>query len=212
MSQYRPSLSQMEYVVKEWIKEVVWYLDIAYLKALDSKFSNESMLVSGIEELVNICDEIPEDDINIYIGFLSIVQNSILPNETSIYERCSDIINNFSEDKELANALLDLLEILSKQKPTTFNIIDCNMQRIFTNPNAEYRGEFSIYYCFHEDDEDIDEEQQNEFNEYYQNLAPTTESQLDRLKNELAITLCDECLIPTRSQECDCWILQIEGF
>ncbi|GET57680.1 hypothetical protein RIR_jg6505.t1 [Rhizophagus irregularis DAOM 181602=DAOM 197198] len=61
-------------------------------------------------------------------------------------------------------------------------------------------------------DEDIDEVEQNEFNEYYQNLAPTTESQLDRLKNELAITLCDECLMPTRSQECYCWILQIEGF
>ncbi|GET51327.1 hypothetical protein RIR_jg40575.t1 [Rhizophagus irregularis DAOM 181602=DAOM 197198] len=61
-------------------------------------------------------------------------------------------------------------------------------------------------------DEDINEEEQNEFNEYYQNLAPTTESQLDRLKNELSITLCDECFMPTRSQECDCWILQIEGF
>ncbi|GBC50123.1 hypothetical protein GLOIN_2v1871268 [Rhizophagus irregularis DAOM 181602=DAOM 197198] len=203
MSQYRPLLrrilGQFELNIEEWVKEIMWYLDIAYLKALDSEFSKESMLVSGLEELVEIFDEMLED-------------------EMAIYERFSDIIKNFSEDKELAYALLDLVEILSKKKPTTFNIIDYNIQRIFTNPNDEYRNEFSIYHIKGDEDmdedtdEDIDEVEQNEFNEYYQNLAPTTESQLDRLKNELAITLCDECLMPTRSQECDCWILQIEGF
>ncbi|CAG8598160.1 9994_t:CDS:2 [Rhizophagus irregularis] len=131
----------------------MWYLDIAYLKALDSEFSKESMLVSGLEELVEIFDEMLEgDDIWIHPSLLSRIRYSILPDEMAIYERFSDIIKNFSEDKELAYALLDL------------------------------------------------------------NLAPTTESQLDRLKNELAITLCDECLMPTRSHECDCWILQIEGF
>ncbi|PKC52984.1 hypothetical protein RhiirA1_480262 [Rhizophagus irregularis] len=46
----RRLLSQIEYNIDEWIKEVMWYLDIAYLKALDSKFSNESK-----------CDEMLED-------------------------------------------------------------------------------------------------------------------------------------------------------
>ncbi|UZO18763.1 uncharacterized protein OCT59_010075 [Rhizophagus irregularis] len=219
MSQYRPSLrrilGQFELNIEEWVKEIMWYLDIAYLKALDSEFSKESMLVSGLEELVEIFDEMLEgDDIWIHPSLLSRIRYSILPDEMAIYERFSDIIKNFSEDKELVYALLDLVEILSKKKPTTFNIIDYNIQRIFTNPNDEYRNEFSIYHIKGDEDtdEDIDEVEQNEFNEYYQNLAPTTESQLDRLKNELAITLCDECLMPTRSQECDCWILQIEGF
>ncbi|UZO17118.1 uncharacterized protein OCT59_008479 [Rhizophagus irregularis] len=227
MSQYRPLLrrilGQFELNIEEWVKEIMWYLDIAYLKALDSEFSKESMLVSGLEELVEIFDEMLEgDDIWIHPSLLSRIRYSILPDEMAIYERFSDIIKNFSEDKELAYALLDLVEILSKKKPTTFNIIDYNIQRIFTNPNDEYRNEFSIYYIKGDEDmdedtdedtdEDIDEVEQNEFNEYYQNLAPTTESQLDRLKNELAITLCDECLMPTRSHECDCWILQIEGF
>ncbi|PKY57951.1 hypothetical protein RhiirA4_479415 [Rhizophagus irregularis] len=29
---------------EEWVREIMWYLDIAYLKALDSKFSKESMV------------------------------------------------------------------------------------------------------------------------------------------------------------------------
>ncbi|CAG8779306.1 11946_t:CDS:2, partial [Rhizophagus irregularis] len=73
----------------EWVKEIMWYLDIAYLKTLDSEFSKESMLVSGIGELVEIFDEMLED-------------------EMAIYERFSDIIKNFSENKKLAYALLDL--------------------------------------------------------------------------------------------------------
>ncbi|UZO05499.1 uncharacterized protein OCT59_025847 [Rhizophagus irregularis] len=161
MSQYRPSLrrilGQFELNIEEWVKEIMWYLDIAYLKALDSEFSKESMLVSGLEELVEIFDEMLEgDDIWIHPSLLSRIRYSILPDEMAIYERFSDIIKNFSEDKELAYALLDLVEILSKKKPTTFNIIDYNIQRIFTNPNDEYRNEFSIYHI--KGDEDMDED------------------------------------------------------
>ncbi|CAB4373955.1 unnamed protein product [Rhizophagus irregularis] len=170
MSQYRPSLrrvlGQFEFNIEEWVKEIMWYLDIAYLKALDSKFGKESMLVSGIGELVEIFDEMLEgDDIWIHPSLLSRVRYSILPDEMAIYERFSDIIKNFSENKELAYALLDLVEILSKKKPTTFNIIDYNIQRIFTNSNNEYRNEFSIYHIKGDEDtdenidEDIDEEE-----------------------------------------------------
>ncbi|CAB4408617.1 unnamed protein product [Rhizophagus irregularis] len=134
MSQYRPSLRR--------------------ILALDSEFSKESMLVSGLEELVEIFDEmLGSDDIWIHPSILSRVRYSILPDE--------------------AYALLDLIEILSKKKPTTFNIIDYNIQRIFTNPNDEYRNEFSIYHIKGDEDmdedtdedtdEDINEEEQNEF-------------------------------------------------
>ncbi|PKK57754.1 hypothetical protein RhiirC2_797476 [Rhizophagus irregularis] len=117
MSQYRPSLrhvlGQFELNIEEWVNEIMWYLDIAYLKALDSEFSKESMLVSGIGELVKIFDKMLEgDDIWIYTS-----------------------ITFITKDKELAYALLDFVEILSKKKPTTFDIIDYNIQRIFTNPN-----------------------------------------------------------------------------
>ncbi|UZO05811.1 uncharacterized protein OCT59_026150 [Rhizophagus irregularis] len=120
MSQYRPSLrrilGQFELNIEEWVKEIMWYLDIVYLKALDSEFSKESMLVSGLEELVEIFDEMLEgDDIWIHPSLLSRIRYSILPDEMAIYERFLDIIKNFSEDKELAYALLDLVEILSKK-------------------------------------------------------------------------------------------------
>ncbi|CAB4480511.1 unnamed protein product [Rhizophagus irregularis] len=98
MSQYRPLLrrilGQFELNIEEWVKEIMWYLDIAYLKALDSEFSKE--------------------------------------NEMAIYERFSDIIKNFSEDKELAYALLDLVEILSKRNLQHSTLYDYNIQRIFT--------------------------------------------------------------------------------
>ncbi|PKY13943.1 hypothetical protein RhiirB3_425855 [Rhizophagus irregularis] len=107
----------------------------------------------------------PENNIYICLLFLSLVKYSILSDEIAIYERCSDIINHFSEDKELANILLDLVDILLKQKSTIFNIIDHNIQRIFTDSNDRYKNEFSIYYYKEnkatDTDEDMDEVEQD---------------------------------------------------
>uniref|UniRef100_U9T208 Uncharacterized protein n=1 Tax=Rhizophagus irregularis (strain DAOM 181602 / DAOM 197198 / MUCL 43194) TaxID=747089 RepID=U9T208_RHIID len=87
-------------------------------------------------------------------------------------------------------------------------------KRVGTEPGERYMEEFIDYYYVQDEQNTHDEEEVTveQFNENYQNLMPSTKSQLDRLKNELAITLCDECLMPTRSQECDCWILQIEEY
>ncbi|GBC17282.2 hypothetical protein GLOIN_2v1871268 [Rhizophagus irregularis DAOM 181602=DAOM 197198] len=90
MSQYRPSLrrilGQFELNIEEWVKEIMWYLDIVYLKALDSEFSKESMLVSGLEELVEIFDEMLEgDDIWIHPSLLSRIRYSILPDEMHMH-------------------------------------------------------------------------------------------------------------------------------
>ena len=53
------------------------------------------------------------------------------------------------------------------------------------------------------DDSDSKSEIEN-FNEYYQALAPSKEEQQDRLEREIKIKLCDDCLIPYEDQACDC--------
>ena len=115
---------------------------------------------------------------------------------------------------------MNFLVVLENHSDRRLRHIDNNMQRIFTDPRASYNSEFNMYYYNRDiddryydttSDDDNEVEDIEDFHENYQNLAPTTEAQLDRLKNELAITLCEECLMPTKDQECDCWILQIEG-
>ncbi|CAG8713568.1 17501_t:CDS:1, partial [Rhizophagus irregularis] len=87
-------------------------------------------------------------------------------------------------------------------------------KRVGTEPGERYMEEFIDYYYVQDEQNTHDEEEVTveQFNENYQNLMPSTKSQLNRLKNELAITLCKKCLMPTRNQECDCWILQIEEY
>ena len=55
------------------------------------------------------------------------------------------------------------------------------------------------------DDTDSEFEIEN-FNEYYQSLASSKEEQLDRLKREIKIKLCDDCLMSHKDQACDCWL------
>jgi hypothetical protein len=200
------------------VKEVMEHLENVYKAALDSEFHAKSMIVLGIEELLDVCYTMPEEDFNIRHSFLLLLKYTILPNNMSIFDRCTDIINNFQGEKELASALLDFLAVLAIPQIQIFTLIDENIQRLFSNPGAEYREEFIIYYYTEEEnEEDKSEEEERDiehedFNENYQEFAPSKESQLERLKKELAITLCEECQMPTKNQECDCWILEIEGY
>ena len=90
-------------------------------------------------------------------------------------------------------------------------IIDNNFKRIFTEPEAIYRGEFNRYmYPNNYDSDDTDSEAEIEdFNEYYQTLAPSKEKQLDRLEREIKMKLCEDCLMPYKDQACDCWLQEI---
>jgi hypothetical protein len=201
-----------------WVKEVMKHLKNVYKAALDSEFHAESMIVLGIEELLDVCYTMPEEDFNIRYSFLLLLKYTILPNNMSIFDRCTDIINNFQREKELANTLLDFLAVLAIPQIQIFTLIDENIQRLFSNPEAKYREEFIIYYYTEEENEEDESEEEEhdiereDFNENYQELALSKKSQLERLKNKLAITLCDECQMPTKNQECDCWILEIEGY
>lgn len=208
------SLNCQEYTTVRWIKEVIDCLEIASEVALNSNFDEASMIVAGLEEIVDIYDNIPDDELCLKNAFSLILKYSILPTKNSIFEICSEIIDNFQGEKELAIALVKLLAVLATPQPIRLRPIDGNMRRLFTEPGERYMEEFIDYY-YVQDEQDTHSEDEvtvEQFNENYQNLAPSTESQLNRLKNELAITLCEECLTPTRNQECDCWILQIEEY
>jgi hypothetical protein len=181
-----------------WVKEVMEHLENVYEAALNSEFHAESMIVSGLEELLDVCYTMPEEDFNMRHSFLLLLKYTILPNSMSIFDRCTDIINNFQGEKELASALLDFLAVLAIPQIQIFTLIDENIQRLFSNPGARYRDEFVLYYYTEEENEEDESEEEErdiereDFNENYQDLAPSKESQLERLKKELAITLCEE--------------------
>jgi hypothetical protein len=192
------------------VKEVIEHLKNVYEAALDSGFHTESIIVLELEELLDVCYIMPEEDFNIRHSFLLFLKYTILPNNMLIFDRCTDIINNFQGKKELASILLDFLAVLAIPQIQIFTLIDENIQRLFSNPGARYREEFVIYYYTEEENEkDESEEKEHDierkdFNKNYQELASSKESQLERLKKELAITLCEKCQIPTKNQECDC--------
>ena len=112
----------------------------------------------------------------------------ILPKRNSFYELITEITNNFIEHRNVMYALVDMLVLLSKyrneiQLPYP-HAIDNNFKRIFTEPEAIYQGEFNRYmYSNNYDSDDTDSEAEIEdFNEYYQILAPSKEEQLVRLE------------------------------
>jgi hypothetical protein len=78
-----------------WVKKVIEHLENVYKAALDSEFYTKSMIVSGLEKLLDVCYTMPEEDFNIRYSFLLLLKYTILPNNMSIFDRCTDIINNF---------------------------------------------------------------------------------------------------------------------
>jgi hypothetical protein len=143
-----------------WVKEVMEHLENVYKAALDSKFHAESIIVLGLEELLDVCYTMPEEDFNIRHSFLLLLKYTILLNNMSIFDRCTDIINNFQGEKELASTLLDFLAVLAIPQIQIFTFIDENIQRLFSNPGARYKEEFVIYYYTEEENKENESEEE----------------------------------------------------
>jgi hypothetical protein len=59
------------------VKEVIEHLKNMYKAALDSEFHAESMIVLGIEELLDVCYTMPEEDFNIRHLFLLLLKRTL---------------------------------------------------------------------------------------------------------------------------------------
>ena len=155
-------------------------------KAIEAGYQDNTMIVSGVENLLNVCKYNHDSEGHIY--FTIILITNILLRRGSFYELVAEITNNFIEHRKVAYALIDMLVLLSKYKVELQlpqpRVIDNNFKRIFIEPEAIYREEFSRYiYPNDYDSNDTDSEAEIEgFNEYYQTLAPSKEEQLDRLE------------------------------
>jgi hypothetical protein len=104
------------------------HLKNVYKAALDSNFYIESMIMLELKELLNVCYYIMlKENFNIRYLFLLLLKYTILPNNMSIFDRYTDIINHFQGEKELASALLDFLAVLAISQIQIFILIDENI-------------------------------------------------------------------------------------
>ena len=189
-------------------------------KAIQAGYQDNTMIVSGVEHMLKMCvynHSSPEN--HIYFTIRLILY--ILPRRNSFYGLITSIANKFIGHRSLECALVDMLVLLSKYRDElrlqhSRVSIDNNFKRIFTEPEAIYREEFSRYIFPNDhasddtDSDDADSEAEIEdFNEYYQTLAPSKEEQLNRLEREIKMKLCDDCLMPYKDQACDCWLQEI---
>jgi hypothetical protein len=184
-------------------------------KAIVAGYQDNTMIVSGVEHILKMCiynhDSVSEDHIQFTIRLILY----ILPRRSTFYELITGITNNFVEHRDVGYALVDMLVLLSRYRDKLRlqhpQVIDNNFKRIFTEPKAIYQGEFNSYiYPSNYDSDDTDSEDEIEdFNEYYQILAPSKEEQLDRLEREIKMKLCEDCLMPYKDQACDCWLQEI---
>src|ERR1700716_2954292 len=116
-------------------------------KAIEAGYQGNTMIVSGVESLLNVCKYNHDSEGHIHFTIMLIIY--ILPRRNSFYKLVAEITNNFIEHREVAYALIDMLVLLSKYKDEIRmpypNAIDNNFKRIFTEPEAIYQGEFNRY-------------------------------------------------------------------
>src|SRR5688572_13055479 len=195
------------------------HLHYILLLAKDAGFPSDSIIVAGIDILT---DAYALTD---YEGecllFSAKIACSFLPNADAFETRILEVLENFNQDKDLAWALVCMLKscrtIMHTMSRHTYQYIssDSNIRKLIQEPEKKYANEFDIYldhetnYISITSDSSDSESDIEEFNEDYQNLAPSKEEQLDRLTNELKIELCEECLYPNNGQACDCWLQEL---
>src|ERR1044072_7946519 len=104
-------------------------------KAIEAGYQDNTMIVSGVENLLNVCkyNHVSED--HIYFTLRLIIY--ILPCRNSFYGLVTKVANKFIEHRSLECALVDMLVLLSKYRnelplQNSHVIIDNNFKRIFT--------------------------------------------------------------------------------
>ena len=198
------------------------------LLARIAEYPSNSMLVSGIDTLTDIY-AMMQNESHCYL-FTAKLVISFLPCHISFGKRVLEVLRNFDND-ELSFTLILMLEAcvnlksqMRRDQPYLFRHVrpDLNVKKIITDSEENYANEFDIIiqnYNMSDSDSDSSSDSNSDsdsedalhinaemFNEWYQELAPPRERQLDRLTNELNIRLCEACLYPYNGQECDCWL------
>jgi hypothetical protein len=186
---------------------IISHLLKVFESAIDAGYQHNRMITAGVDTILDVYGSMTDNHIDTIIITCKLVV-SILPTENSYYDILSEIARIFQGKKELALALFDCLlalehyrNILKNSDPEAFTTMVQNpyIRMIFTDPETYYDNDFSEYFYIAESDSEVEDH-----NEIYQNLAPSKEAQMNRLKNELAISLCEECLMPIKGLECDC--------
>jgi hypothetical protein len=195
------------------------YLHHILLLAKDTEFPSDSMIVAGIDTITDAY-ALAENE-NECLLLSAKIAYSFLPNADAFETRVLEVLENFNQDKDLAWALICMLEscrtIVHTMTQHIYQYIssDENIRKLIQEPEKKYANEFDIYldhethYISITSDSSDNESAIEEFNEDYQNLAPSREEQLDRLTNKLKIELCEECLYPNNGQACDCWLQEL---
>src|SRR5436190_10459340 len=83
-------------------------------KAIQAGYQNNTMIVSGVKSLLNICKYNHNSEGHIYFTIMLIT--NILPKRNSFYKLVAEITNNFVEYRELGYALIDMLVLLSNYR------------------------------------------------------------------------------------------------
>ena len=126
------------------------YLEKIKRKAIQVGYQDNTMIVSGVEHILKMCEynhhSLPEN--HIYFTIRLILY--ILPRRNSFYGLITKVANKFIEHRSLECALVDMLVLLSKYRDElrlqhSRVLIDNNFKRIFTEPEAIYQDEFNRY-------------------------------------------------------------------
>src|SRR5947209_12809250 len=102
-------------------------------KAIKAGYQDNTMIVSGIESLLNVCKY--NYDFGGHIYFTIMLITNILPRRNSFYELVAEITNNFIEHGKLGYALINMLVLLSKYRDELqlpyYHTVNNNLKRIF---------------------------------------------------------------------------------
>ena len=83
-------------------------------KAIKAGYQDNTMIVLGVESLLNVCKYNHDSEGHIYFTIMLITY--IQPRRNSFYELVVEITNNFIEHRGVAYALIDMLVLLSKYR------------------------------------------------------------------------------------------------